>query len=203
VSRLTTEHASRTAPRPVGGQKILNPKLSRRGFLAGTAALPIATEAVFAGTAVSMSLELDLSSDGGTLTVREFPRPAPGQKPDEGSQRKWSAIAAAFGPEAWFDLTVDADDDNLKHLRIRDARYGATGSINLELFFLPVLSPDKTRVDISRPRVDVLRRMALSACDHDLDGECDVDRFAVHPGLRSVLPARVPVCARELSDPMT
>jgi len=147
VSEFMTEHASRAVPRPVGWQQILNPNLSRRSFLAGTAALPIATETAFADTVVSMDLELDLSSDGGTLTVREFPHPAPGQKPDQGLQRKWRAIAAAFGPQAWFGLSVDADDDNLKHLRIRDARYGATDSINLELFFLPVLSPDKTRVD--------------------------------------------------------
>jgi hypothetical protein len=147
VSEFTTEHASGTAPHPVGWQQILNPKLSRRSFLAGTAALPIATETAFADAVVSMDLELDLSSDGGTLTVREFPHPAPGQKPDEGLQRIWRAIAAAFGPQAWFDLTIDADDDNLKHLRIRDARYGATDSIDLEFFFLPVLSPDKTRVD--------------------------------------------------------
>jgi hypothetical protein len=47
-------------------------------------------------------------------------------------------------------------------------------------------------VDFSRPRGDVLCRVALSACDRDLDRECDADRIAVHPGLRGVLPARVP-----------
>jgi hypothetical protein len=134
-------------PRPVGWQETLNPSLSRRGFLAGTAVLPIASETAFADSTVSMDLELDLSSDGGTLTVREFPHPPPGQKPDATLQRKWKATAAAFGPKAWFDLTVDASNDNLKHLKIRDAGYGATDSINLELFFLPVLASDKTRVD--------------------------------------------------------
>ena len=56
-------------------------------------------------------------------------------------------------------------------------------------------------MDLFRPWGDVLRCLALSARDHDLDGQCDADRLAVHAGLRGVLPARVPVCARELSDP--
>lgn len=147
MSQLTTGRAGRAMPRPVGWQETLNPNLTRRGFLAGTAALPIAAETAFADSAVSMDLEFDLSADGGTLTVREFPHPAPGQKPDQNLQRNWKAIAAAFGPKAWFDLAVDANDDNLKHLRIRDASYGATDSIKLELFFSPVLASDKTRVD--------------------------------------------------------
>src|SRR3984957_13404857 len=55
-------------------------------------------------------------------------------------------------------------------------------------------------LDLFWPRGDVLRRLALSTSDHDLDGECDADRVAVHPGLCGVLLARIPVCARELSD---
>src|SRR5271154_7198693 len=102
-----TEHQKRAIPRPVGWQDSLSPNLTRRGFLAGTAALPVAAETAFAGPAVSMDLEFDLSSDGRTLTVLEFPHPAPGQKPDAALQKTWRATATAFGPNAWFELAVD------------------------------------------------------------------------------------------------
>lgn len=136
MSQLTTRRAGQAKPRPVGWQETLNPNLTRRGFLAGTAALPVAAETAFAGSDVSMDLEFDLSPDGGTLTVREFPHPAPGQRPDDKWQ--WKAIAAAFGPKAWFDLAVDATDDNLRRLRIRDASYGSDNLFKLDLFFSPV-----------------------------------------------------------------
>src|ERR1700722_19235006 len=55
-------------------------------------------------------------------------------------------------------------------------------------------------LDLFWARGDVLRRLALSTSDHDLDGECDANRVAVHPGLCGVLLARIPVCARELSN---
>jgi hypothetical protein len=148
ASQPETGRAGRAIPRPVGWQNIVNPKLTRRGFLAGTAALPIAAETSFADSPVSMDLEFDLSADGATLTVREFPHPAPGQKLDPNARfPTWQAIAAAFGPQAWFDFTVDADDDKHRHLRIRKASYGAANSIDLELFFSFVLAPDKKRID--------------------------------------------------------
>ena len=57
------------------------------------------------------------------------------------------------------------------------------------------------RVDFPRPGRDVLRRVALSIGDDDVDGQCDADGASVHAGLRGVLPARVPVRLGEFSDP--
>ena len=57
------------------------------------------------------------------------------------------------------------------------------------------------RVDLTWARRTVLSRLALSAPDDDLDCQRNVDGLAVHPGLRGLFPAGVPVRARELSDP--
>src|SRR4051812_40355901 len=114
---LEVKGPARRSPRPVGWQKIINPKLTRRGFLAGSSALPVAADVSFADAAPSMDLELDLSGDGTTLTVREFPHPVRGQKPDPGLQWKWKVAAAAFGPRARFDLAVEAQDERRRHLR--------------------------------------------------------------------------------------
>ena len=57
------------------------------------------------------------------------------------------------------------------------------------------------RVDLSWARRAVLSRLALSAPDDELDCQRNVDGLAVHPGLRGLLSAGVPVRARELSDP--
>jgi hypothetical protein len=149
VSQPKSGTAGRPAQCPVGWQQTLDPKLTRRGFLAGTASLPIAG-AAFADSAVSMQLEFDLSADGGTLTVVEFPTPASGQKPDPNLVSKWQVIAAAFGPRAWFDLAIDAKDENHKHLRIRKARHGGAGPSILEFLFRAVVGSadaDKKRVD--------------------------------------------------------
>src|SRR5208337_2066208 len=65
----------------------------------------------------------------------------------------------------------------------------------------PAASDGAQRLDLSWPGRPVLRRLALSADDDDVDGKRDPDRVAVHSGERCMVPSGVPVRARELSDP--
>jgi hypothetical protein len=144
-----TVHVKRAmppSPRPVGLQQIINPRLTRRGFLAGTATLPMAADVALARVGPSMDLEFDLSGDGTTLVVREFPHPVPGQIPDSDLQWKWKVTAAAFGPNAWFDLTIDKKHENHRYLKVRNAGYGAVQGLTLEFVFRPV-PPDPERMD--------------------------------------------------------
>jgi hypothetical protein len=72
-SQRVSNRSADAAPTPVGRQPLFNPKLSRRSFLMGSAATPLALEAALASESpVSWDLEFDLSADGSTLTVREF-----------------------------------------------------------------------------------------------------------------------------------
>jgi hypothetical protein len=137
--------AARSRPRPIGSRRNLNPRLTRRSFLAGTAALPLATEVSFADAAAPMELEFDLSSDGQTLIVREFRRPAPHEKSE--LESNWEVVAAAFGPKAWFDLAIDAGDENGRHLIIREASYGAAEAVTLDFLFRAKFGTSGKQVD--------------------------------------------------------
>ena len=128
------------------------PEISRRGFLLGVAALPVAQEA-FAAEAPDSDTDLifDLSPDEATVRVIRVARPAfdknaaiagEGKKPADPSRqwKVWEIHAAAFGKNAFFDLEprtlLDKDLEAAHALAVRDVSYGelAGGTVILRFY---------------------------------------------------------------------
>lgn len=120
-----------------------------------------------------MELEFDLSSDGGTLIVREFRRPAPNQKSD--LQSSWEVLTAAFGPKAWFDLAIDANDENRRHLIIREASYGAAEPVTLDFVFRANFEPSGKQVD--HWLLELTTRLWRSSANGSFDWTSGAQRF--------------------------
>jgi hypothetical protein len=121
-----SQHQGR--PKPVGWREIVNPKMSRRRFLAGASSAPLLVEPVLAQTAapvapLEMALEFDLSDDGSTLDVRQFEKPASPAK-GQAQPSTWRTFAQSYGPTAWFEIRVAAADDFDRLVVLRGAKFG-------------------------------------------------------------------------------
>ncbi len=132
---LASQHQG--GPQPVGWREIVNPKISRRRFLAGTSTAPLLVESALAGTAAprEMALEFDLSDDGSTLEVRQFVKSASPAKGQALAQAwTWRTFAQSYGPSAWFEMRVAADDFD-RRVVLRDAKFGGIEQSQFALRF--------------------------------------------------------------------
>ncbi|WP_143748844.1 hypothetical protein [Mesorhizobium sophorae] len=129
-------------PRPVGWRAILSPKISRRGFLLASATLPLAPEVTLADSndKSDTTIEFDLSSDGSRLNIREFPVDRD-KRENRSLNWNWETKAESYGPAAWFDIVVDARDDEKRSLWVRDASLGGASPMAFEFQFRHI-SPD-------------------------------------------------------------
>jgi hypothetical protein len=146
-SRADSSRDGRNIPRPVGWRAIVNPTVSRRSFIAGGIASPLAASSGFALDAdpVESILEFDLSDDGSSLSIRQFPKGASATD----CPTTWVVLAAAFGPTAWFEFRVAAASDTLRTLIVRGATFGDVGPFTLQFSFVPTLHVRSTGSDRS------------------------------------------------------
>jgi hypothetical protein len=135
--------ASRAGPRSGGAgapanwpRFAINHKISRRGFLLGSAVSPLAAEAAFAGNddACDTTIEFDLSPDGSKLNIREFPIDLK-ERENPRLHWSWETRAGSYGAEAWFDIVLDPNDDEKKSVWVREARWGGAAPTALEFEF--------------------------------------------------------------------
>jgi hypothetical protein len=121
-------------PKAVGWRAVATPRMTRRGFLGGGAAAPIALNSAFAANTDSdeARLEFDLSEDGSALNITE----------SRNAQivAQWHVEVASFGPHAWFELHAVSEPLGLRILKVRQAEFGGASQIELRFTFTPKLS---------------------------------------------------------------
>ena len=143
-----------STPRPVGWREVVNPVLSRRGFLTGGATAPLALRSALAqaGEATQYTFELNLSSDGTILTALQYRQTLSGSGKPKSTPiiaGHWETYAASYGPLAYFDLSVREAEAAARRVVVRRAQFGEVQPVELTFLFTPCASKDCRGATIS------------------------------------------------------